>query len=265
MKSSVLPSALLSCTVFSGLTAPLAILGPNSVNIEFQRENIFAGRLKDIATPYLGIAALASLGAGAVSLSVSEWRRSTRKSVRVETQLVELQKELKEKASQIDELRLSSSYLSASGLQSFLEPDTQYPMAVSDQYPTTVQEKVTPVAHSSAQHKPFKSSLPVEQVLQSQAFHGIVETTAVEVPKPRLAIERKQESAENSVAAVLSQVSELQNQLKQMESHIEVLQSSLQSSVQSPEPANPADSEIERLHRRLQLLELDWIRHQIAS
>lgn len=265
MKSSVLPSTLLSCAVFSGLTAPLAVLGSNSINIEFQRENIFAGRLKDIATPYLGIAGLVSLGAGAVSLSVSEWRRSTRKSVRVETQLAELQKELKEKAIQIDELRLSDSHLSATGLQSFIEPDVKHP--------TAVHEKVVPVPPVSVSQQPLKNSLPIEQTHQSQPFRGIVETTAVEIPKPRLAVERKPEPTENPVAVVLSQVSELQNQLKQMESHIEALQSSLQTSVQPPvqssmhppESVNLPDSEIERLHRRLQLLELDWIRHQIAS
>ena len=274
MKSSVLPSALLSCTVFSGLTAPLAILGPNSVNIEFQRENIFAGRLKDIATPYLGIAGLISLGAGAVSLSVAEWRRSARKSVRVETQLVELQKELKEKAVQIDELRLSDSYLAVSGLQTFLEPDAKYS--------APVQEKFVPIAHAPAQ-PPFKSgspapaaqppvqqqslkrSLPVEQTLQAQAFRGVVETATVEVPKPRLAAERKQEPVESSTEVVLSQVNQLQNQLKQMQSHIEALQNSLQSPAQPPEPLNVHNSEIARLHQRLQLLELDWMRHQTAS
>ncbi|MBW4519226.1 MAG: hypothetical protein KME16_05935 [Scytolyngbya sp. HA4215-MV1] len=122
MKGSFLPSTLLSCAVFSCLTLPLAALGSNSVNIEFQRENIFTGRLKDIATPYLGIAGLVSLGVGAVSLSVSEWRRSAHKSTQIETRLLELQQELKEKATLIDDIRLSESYLTSTGFNAFLEP-----------------------------------------------------------------------------------------------------------------------------------------------
>ncbi len=281
MKSSVLPSTLLSCTVFSGLTAPLAILGPNSINIEFQRENIFAGRLKDIATPYLGIAGLMSLGAGAVTLSVAEWRRSARKSVRVESQLAELQKELKEKNIQIDELRLSESYLATSGLKSFLEPEAK-PSTPSQEKPVPAfhslaqpplkhsshisnQEQPTPKPHPTLQQQPPKRSLPVEQTLQAPSFRGVVETTAVEIPKSRLAIERGHEPAESPTEVILSQVNQLQHQLKQMQAHIEALQNSLHTSTQPAEPANFHNSEIARLHQRLQLLELDWMRHQTAS
>lgn len=121
MKSSFLQSVLLSGAIFSALTFPLAIYGSKNVNIEVQQEHLFAGKLKDIAAPYLGIAGLFSIGIGAASLSISEWRRSVNRSTQIESQLLELQTALQEKATRIDELCLSETYLASVGLQSFVE------------------------------------------------------------------------------------------------------------------------------------------------
>ncbi|MDX2229598.1 MAG: hypothetical protein NW220_08165 [Leptolyngbyaceae cyanobacterium bins.349] len=270
MKRSVLASAFLSCVVFSCLTAPLAVLGSNLITIELQKENIFVGRLKDVATPYLGLAGLISLGAGAVSFSVSEWRRSARKSNLVETQLVELQNELKEKSSQIDDLQLSDSYLAANGLEIFLQQNGKQPVPMSEEVVEKVTEKVAPAELSHvAQLVPsparrMTSSLPVEKKLQSQPYHGIVETPTVERSKAHSVMERKSESLP-VVPEVMTHLSDLQNQIKQMEAYIEALQSSLQPLVPTYETTDPYNLEIQRLHRRLQLLELDWIRHQNAS
>ncbi len=254
MKNSVLPSVVLTCAVFSSLTAPLAAFGSDSINIELQKEQVFAGSLKDVATPYLGIAGLISLGAGAVSLSVAEWRRSARKSVQAETKMTELQTELKQKSAQFDELRLSDSYLAQNGLQSFLENGVKL---------SSAPEKVAKAANSAIQQKPSKASVSAEERIQSQPYHSAA-NTVVETSKSRLTVERKQEAVDPS-AAIASQVTELQNQLKQMAAYIESLQSAWRPATVTAEASKPNYAEIERLQQRLQLLELDWIRHQIAS
>lgn len=256
MKRAVLTSALLSCAVFSCLTAPLAVFGSNLIDIEYQRENIFVGRLKDIATPYLGLAGLISVGAGAVSFCVSEWRRSAQKSTQIETQLVELKNELQEKSTQIDDLRLADSYLSAHGFQAFLDTEDSQSHSV----PVTVsQARVV---------QPSKAPMPTsfsEEKIGSHPLHTILDTHAAEMPKARFALDRKPESTKRAEPEVLSHLAELQNQIKQIESHIQTLQSSLPAPVAVVEHDNPYNLELQRLHRRLQLLELDWLRHQTAS
>jgi len=250
MNNSVLPSIVLTCAVFSSLTAPLAAFGSNSINIDLQREQVFAGSLKDVATPYLGIAGLISVGAGAVSLSVAGWRHSARKSIQAETKMAELQAELKQKSAQFDEFRLSDSYLTQNGLQSFLESGVKV---------SSVSDTPTQVAHANQQ----KPAVSVEERIQSQSYQYAA-NTVVETSKPRLAIERKQEAVDPATA-ISSQVTELQNQLQQMAAHIESLQSAWRPATVTTEASKPNYAEIERLQQRLQLLELDWIRNQIAS
>ncbi|HEY9908111.1 MAG TPA: hypothetical protein V6D18_10985 [Thermosynechococcaceae cyanobacterium] len=97
-------------------------LGSKSVEIELQKEHVFAGQLKDIASPYLGVAAVISLGAGAACLSMSGWRKSSSKSAQTEEQLSKLQQDLKDKETQLEELRLSELHLQATGLNTFLDP-----------------------------------------------------------------------------------------------------------------------------------------------
>ncbi len=137
MKDSLLPSALVTCAAFLALTLPLAASGSKVISIEFQKEQIFVGRLRDIAVPYLGVAAMVSLGAGAVSLSMREWSTSSKRSSQVQKQLNQLQAELQEKEKRIEELQLTDSFLEASGLDTFLEPDKAIaPAATTANRPT---------------------------------------------------------------------------------------------------------------------------------
>lgn len=269
MKSSVLASAVLSCAVFSCLTAPLAVFGSNLIDIELQRENVFVGRLKDVAMPYLGLAGLVSFGAGAVSFSISEWRRAALKSNQVETQLIELKNELKEKSTQIDDLRLSDTYLSANGFQAFLQSDIKDSISASEKVAQLTPSKSSEPSLSNSD-KHYQVHSPVEEMLSSQPLHlqplrNVIETHAFQAPRSAIAIDRKEELPKSAAPEVLTHLSNLQNQIKQVESYIEALQSSLQPPVVASETSNSYGVELQQLHRRLQLLELDWIRHQTAS
>jgi len=71
LKKLVLPPVVLSAAVFGVLTLPLAMLGSKPVTIQFQEEPIFQGQLRDVATPYLGLASVLSLGAGLASVAIT--------------------------------------------------------------------------------------------------------------------------------------------------------------------------------------------------
>lgn len=62
--SGLMSSALLAGSLFAILTAPLAVLGSQPIDIEARGQTLFSGKLEDVASNYLGIAVVASLGVG---------------------------------------------------------------------------------------------------------------------------------------------------------------------------------------------------------
>jgi hypothetical protein len=121
LKKFILTPVVLSAAVFGVLTLPLAVLGSKPVTIQLQQEPVFQGQLKDVATPYLGLVAAISLGAGIANVAVTGWRLSSRKSSQIEAQLSTLAQSLKEKEELLEALKLSESQLEASGLNAFLD------------------------------------------------------------------------------------------------------------------------------------------------
>lgn len=123
LKKFVLTPVVLSATVFAALTLPLAVLGSKPVTIKLQQEQVFQGQLRDVATPYLGLASVLSLGAGLASVAITGWRLSTRKSSQVEAQLSAIAQNLQEKEAQLEALKLSQSRLEVSGLSKFIDEE----------------------------------------------------------------------------------------------------------------------------------------------
>lgn len=326
MKDSILSATLTSCAVFSCLTLPLAVSGSNSVAIEFQKEQIFTGKLKDIALPYLGVAAVVSLGAGAASLSMREWSSSSKRSTQAQKQLVQLQTELQLKEKQIEELQLTDSFLEASGLNSFLDPERALSAANSQevahesvtmmaeaiaakaavavanpvdfqvrelpQIPVLKQEPTvagTPVKPQSQSVKPQPEQLPRIPVLRAEPARARVSTeiarleelatrescqlptTSTVTPIHSVASfagshNRPQPQPIKSAEIVMAEVTELQTQLEQMAARMELLQGSLQAVESLPTYVPDSSSQvIEHLHRRLQLLESNWVEQRPAS
>jgi len=119
--------AVISTAVFGVLTLPLAIFGDQPVTIQLQDEPIFHGELRDpnVAMPYLGLAAVLGLTAGASSIAITGWRQSARKSAETEAQLSSLEQNLKERDELLESLKAEESRLTASGLTSFLDEELQ--------------------------------------------------------------------------------------------------------------------------------------------
>jgi peptidoglycan hydrolase CwlO-like protein len=285
MKGSLFSTALLSCAIFSGLALPLAAFGSKVVEVDFQKEPLFSGQLRDIAVPYLGAAGLISLGAGAIGLSIAGWRTSSQKSSEIAGRLSQIQDELKTKQSQIEEFQMSEPYLKATGLKEFLGASAV--QALEPAMPSATEE--TCVTVSASVTPLYVAGAASAWATPPQAVAAEVSVEPVEVVSSASQTTIAQESSSvGSAIAVMSQFQELQSQLQHMAAQVEKLQTSLDSSkveVPSVEPAKvelskiepapiksayvghsqPADSNvIEHLHRRLQQLESDWVRQKVA-
>lgn len=133
LKKFLLTPAIIAASVFAVLTLPLAVFGNQQVTIQRERDTLFYGKLRDVASPYLGLAGIFSLGAGIASIAVAGWQQSSRKSEEVEAQLSGLAQHLKEKEAQLEAIKVSESRLEASGLKAFL--DEEVPIESSQETP----------------------------------------------------------------------------------------------------------------------------------
>lgn len=142
LKKFVLTPVVVSAAVFAAMTLPLAIFGSKPVTIQLQQEPVFQGQLRDVATPYLGLATALSLGAGVASIAVTGWRISTHKSSQAEAQLLDLTQNLKQKEELLEALQLSEFRLEASGLSAFVDEEVPLQQALQ---PSVTSQSANPV------------------------------------------------------------------------------------------------------------------------
>jgi uncharacterized coiled-coil protein SlyX len=164
LRKFVLPPVIASAAVFSAMSFPLAVLGDKPINIRFEEEPIFDGRLRDIAPPYVVAITALSLGAGIAAAAVSGWRNSSRKSSEFEQQLTKLEEHLEQKDKLLKELNLSESRLQLSGLNNFLDEEVPFDSYVNrNASPTVVTQPVvaqTPVQRPVQTYEQVVNSLP---------------------------------------------------------------------------------------------------------
>ncbi|PPS41469.1 hypothetical protein [Chroococcidiopsis sp. TS-821] len=223
-KKFVLPPVLLSAGVFATLTLPLALLGSKPVAIQLQEEPVFHGQLRDIATPYLGLASLLSLGTGVASVAVAGWQQSSRKSAQVEQQLSGLQKHLQEKEELLKELKLSESRLATFGLDSFL--DGEIPNTASEKAPSSPQHSSQPLDAIEpfiviAEEPNSTVQAATAQFALAQTYLAYTQTTSTQKQQPH--------ASESAPAPEVPPVEELQEQLQQIMAQMETLHKALQT------------------------------------
>ncbi|MEA5570128.1 hypothetical protein [Calothrix sp. UHCC 0171] len=126
LRKFVLPPVIVSAAVFSVTSCPLAVLGDKPINIRFEEEPVFDGRLRDIAPPYVVAITALSLGAGIATAAICGWRNSSRKSLVFEQQLTALEEHLEDKDKLIKELKLSESRIQLAGLNNFLDEEIPF-------------------------------------------------------------------------------------------------------------------------------------------
>ncbi len=247
----VLSSTVLAGAVFAVATLPLAMMGSQPVTIQLEREPVFVGQVKELAAPYLGFATAISLGVGVASLATAGWRHSARKYSQAEEQMSALKQQIQEQEMLLENLQFSTSRLSGSGLDFFLQDETAQPTQPAAPVNPPVQYTVVDTVQAShsgslAQHVsqhvsqpvPAAPSLEAKQqnrvqaataLSSAQAFIGFARPTFAEVsavarPTGTVHAAAVSQTAEGSDLASSAQMNELLNHLKHVMAQIEGLQ-----------------------------------------
>ncbi len=168
LRRFVITPLVISATVFGVLSLPLMIFGRQPIDIKSQEESVFSGELRDIALPYLGLASLVSLAAGTASVALSGWRASSDKSAETKKKLSTLEQDLKEKEKLLENLKVSESHLTASGLAPFL--DEEIKLELEELLKEETNPEVFPMVTEEVKPKPsqvVKQEVKPEPVQQT--------------------------------------------------------------------------------------------------
>ncbi|MBE9182710.1 hypothetical protein IQ268_29675 [Oculatella sp. LEGE 06141] len=207
----LISSALLAGVVFSVSTLPLAVLGSKPVTIQFEREPVFAGTLRELGSPYLGLATVISLGAGILNFSVMGWRHSSRKLKLAEEEVNSMKQQLRDQETAIERLKFSDSKLGALGLEFFLQDETERSSIAARELAATPHQRI------KAQAKTALSS--------AQPFAGYIRPQMVIEPATTPVAPAPTQDVQSS-----PQLNELLGHLKQVMSQIEQLNGSQSAS-----------------------------------
>ncbi|MGB6294648.1 MAG: hypothetical protein WBF90_00515 [Rivularia sp. (in: cyanobacteria)] len=242
----ILPPVLASAAVFSAMTLPLAAIGDKQINIKFQEETLFFGKLRDVALPYVVVATGLSLGAGISTVAISGWRNSSRRSTEVEQQISQLELQLQQKEELLKEFKLSETRLQVSGLNSFLDEQASSP--VNNGYPTL---------NSASHSQPVEAQIPPQQAqAKSQdttanaasAFASAQNFLGYNQSKNNIKEEIANISQANKTSITPAEFEQLQAQLRDMMLQMQAMQNNLSSTPQPTNTAQTQDSETISIH-----------------
>ena len=167
LKKILLPTVVISGTLFASFMLLLALQGSKPVKVQLGEQELFYGELKDVVTP--GVGAAFSFGLGLAGAVLWTWQKSLRQSSDLESQLSNLQKQISEKDSQIHTLKVSPSSPMLSQLRWFLDEDE-----------SKVQTAVSTANTSPKQTAPRISTKNPEQATFSQAVTKPLVITSTE-------------------------------------------------------------------------------------
>lgn len=156
-KKILLPTVVISGTLFASFMLLLALQGSKPVKIQTESQEIFYGELKDIVSP--GVGAVFSLGLGLAGAVLWGLQKSLDQYSNLEKQLSTLQKEIAEKDSQIQALKLSPSNPTLSQLKWFLEENESKAQATTAAVNTVARTQVAPVVSAPVSTKTTETTI----------------------------------------------------------------------------------------------------------
>lgn len=222
---TLLSSSLLAGVVFSAATLPMATMGSQPLMIHLENQPVFAGQVKELSGPYLGLATAVSLGAGITTLAMLNWSHVARKLSKVEDEVSDLRQQLKDKEAELESLRFSDTRLVSAGLESFLdEVETVSPAAELLQHSLAQAE-----AEQRAKVSVGKQAdlLYVEQIQRHAVPVEAVQTASIEATVESMSQALK--GVENP-----AQIDDLLSHLKQMMTQMESLRAEQPTQKQQP-------------------------------
>jgi hypothetical protein len=156
-KKILLPTVVISGTLFASFMLLLALQGSKPVKIQTESQEIFYGELKDIVSP--GVGAAFSLGLGLAGAVLWGLQKSLDQSSNLEKQLSNLQKEIAEKESQIQALKLSPSNPTLSQLKWFLEENESKAQATTAAVNTIARPQAAPPVSTPVSTKTAETTI----------------------------------------------------------------------------------------------------------
>lgn len=192
----------------------MAAMGSQPLTVHLENQPIFAGQLKELSGPYLGLATAVSLGAGVTTLALLSWSNSSRKLSKAEDEVSDLRQKLKDKENELESLRFSETRLASAGLASFLdEVETVSPAAELLQHSLAQVEVEQRATVGVGKQAELVSLEPIKRYAVS-----------AEAAKPA-SLEATVESVSQALKGADSpaQIDDLLNHLKQMMAQMESL------------------------------------------
>ncbi len=242
----ILPPVLASAAVFSAMTVPLAAIGDKQININFQEETLFFGKLRDVALPYVVVATGLSLGAGISAIAISGWRNSSRKSTEIQQQVSELELQLQQKEELLKEFKLSETRLQVSGLNSFLEEQASSP--ASKGYPTLNRLSVSQPVEAQIPPQPAQVKSQDTTANAASAFASAQNFLGYTQSKNDIKQEIANISQASQTSITPAEFEQLQAQLRDMMLQMQAMQNNLSSTPQPTNTAQTQDSETISIH-----------------
>ncbi|MEA5596665.1 hypothetical protein [Rivularia sp. UHCC 0363] len=224
----ILPPVLASAAVFAAMTVPLAAIGDKQINIKFQEETLFFGKLRDVALPYVVVSTGLSLGAGIAAVAVCGWRNSSRKSAEIEEQLSQLEQQLQQKEELLKEFKLSESRLQVSGLNNFLDEQC-YPTLNPPSISQPVVAQIPPQVEAPVLEEKRRDTTPASAAsafASAQNFLGYAQSSNIKKELVNI-------SQVNQTSITPAEFEQLQRQLRDMMLQMQAMQNNFPSISQS--------------------------------
>lgn len=235
LRKFVLPPVMTAAAVFSILSFPLAMLGDKPINIRFEDEPIFDGRLRDVAPPYVVIVTALSLGAGVAAAAICGWQSSSRKSSKIEQQLSTLEENLEQKDKLLKEFKLSDSRLQVSGLTSFLNDEVPFDQAANQRVPAVVTQ---PAPTQAPAYQPSVAATHTNQTGTITAAASAFASAQTFVSYPQAEVPSHTGAASISQA---NEFQELQRQLREMMDRMQTMQNIIYQAPHTNAQESPKD------------------------
>jgi hypothetical protein len=119
LKKLLLPTVVISGTLLAGFGVLLATQGSKPIEIQFDNRQFFYGELRHVVSPPIG--ALISIGVGLATTSLIGWQQAKKRTQALQTQVSQLQSQILDRDSQIQELKVAPSSPMLSKLDWFLD------------------------------------------------------------------------------------------------------------------------------------------------
>lgn len=203
----------------------MAAMGSQPLTIHLENQPVFAGQVKELSGPYLGLATAVSLGTGVTALALLNWSRSSRKLSKVEDEVSDLRQQLKDKENELESLRFSETRLAAAGLEAFLdEMEAASPATELLQHSLAQIESEQRATVAVGKQAELVS---VEQIKRHAVPAEVAQTAALEAT-----VESVSQALKGADSP--AQIDDLLNHLKQMMAQMENLKAEQPAQKQQP-------------------------------